>query len=142
MAQRLEKDGTLTTVSGRSLDGETAQALCVSLWYERLGTEPIKSGDARVIALTDTAHSSGIAAVGAFMASIVALSTAASLGQLSLEVAAVGRYLLAVGAGSGAVVLFGLNYRRVGRIANMVIENVLIEAIKQPEGGALRITVS
>jgi hypothetical protein len=76
------------------------------------------------------------------MASLVALSTAACLGQFSSEPLAVGRFMVALATGLGAATLFGSNYQRVGRIANNVIENVLIEAIKQPNGAALRITVS
>lgn len=141
VADRLESDGSLAPLSSASLDGETAQSLCVSLWYGRLGQDPIKSGDSRVSALTDTAHSAGIATVAAVTGLVVAVSTAACVGQFSLEPLAVGRFIVALAVGLGTASLFASNYQRVGRIANMVIENVLIEAVKQPNGAALRITI-
>jgi hypothetical protein len=142
VADRLGRDGLPARVSSDSLDGQTAQALCTSLWYERLGCEPIKSSDRRVMALTDTAHSAGIATVAALAASIVSLSTAAYVGHLAMESEAVIRFALAMTVGLGAVIVFGATYLRVGHIANMVIENVLLDAIGRSDGAPLSITIS
>lgn len=129
VANQLGRNGNLAPLAAGALDREMAQALLVSLWYQRLGEEPIKSGDPKVQALADTAHSAGIARVAALAAFATSLGVAAIVGQRSLELEAICRFLGAVMIGVGSTVLFWKTYLRVGRMAERVIENVLLEAI-------------
>jgi len=142
LVQKLGACGSESTLIPQEIDRETAQALLDSLWYQHLGTDPIKSADPKVMALADTAHSAGIARVAALWAFILAMAVALSVGQPIFELGAVLRTAMAIGIGVGSIVLFWRTYLRVGLMAQRVIENVILKALSDLEekSAILRIT--
>jgi hypothetical protein len=133
VVRRLKNNGQLAPLS-TMLDYQPAHALGVSLWYERLYREPIKSADHKIIALTDTAHSAGTATVAATAAVFLSLFIAWSVGYFS-AFENVERLIGALILGLGTAALFAATYLRVGRITNMVVENLLLQAMSGAHDG-------
>ena len=154
--KKLEDCGSERTLMPQEIDRETAQALLDSLWYQRLGTDPIKSDDPKVMALADIAQSAGIARVAALCAFMLAMAVAfsdgkptlkaiidaLSIGQPTSNPGAVLRTATAIGIGVGSIALFWLTYLRVGLIAQRVIENVMLKALSDPEDKSADLCIS
>jgi len=104
-----------------------------TLWYTNLcGTEgAIKDTerpwvDSKVASLSDLTHSAGIACIASLFALVVAFCFAVCFSRISDQSGAIVRFVLALILGVTFILMFGETYRRVGRMAQSVIEQVLL----------------
>lgn len=128
----LQADGSVKNLKAEEVDRKLAHGALSALWYQRLGQEPIKSADAKAQGMSDQAHSLGIARAGAICAFLLSFGVACFVSRCTLEVNAVFRSVLAIVIGVGSILLFWAAYLRVGRMAQVLIEQLLLAAVGKP----------
>jgi len=118
-----------------TLDRFKAWTILTGLWHERLAREDslIKGADPRASSLADLVHSVGTAKVAAVTAWIFALFILWRTCALSTEGLAIARFVVGNILAAGFVQLYRDGYRRTGKAAQRIVEQVLDDALTQEQ---------
>ncbi|MBI3934991.1 MAG: hypothetical protein HY316_09895 [Acidobacteria bacterium] len=140
----LTPSGVENPLSSKDVTREKALAVVGAMWHGRSDQPPIKGADVRVVALSDIAHSAGIARIASFFALATAIITASCVSQFSPHLWPFVRFVIAVALGVASIWLFGRTYRRVGSLSQAVIEQVLLASLTSlmgTDGGLTRTVI-
>ncbi|MGD0497462.1 MAG: hypothetical protein ABSC23_03395 [Bryobacteraceae bacterium] len=142
----LDEDGHETVLSADLVTRSSAWKILSGIWFGSLDEPPVKAADAKVSSLSDLAHSSGTTCVASFFSLIFSLAVAANIGGFSLHIWPIVRFICACSIGVLLTCLFWWTYRRVGLLAQAVIEQVFLESLDRRDRAAgpmtLRVSAS
>jgi hypothetical protein len=112
-----------------------AWTIMTGLWHERVAFENsfIKSADPRASSLADLVHSVGTARVAAIAAWIFALLILLRSCSISMEGWAIARFIIGNILAAGFILLYHAGYRRTGKAAQRIAEQVLDDTLTQEQ---------
>lgn len=139
LLKRLIQEGVLELrgVDLSVLSGEEARKrawiIVTALWFQRRegrqNHDQIKGAEPRVSALYDLVHSLGANRIATAAAGLFAFSIAAAYSKLDLSLRPVLFFIGALALACGAFYIFHTSYRRVGKMAQAVTDQVLSDAL-------------
>jgi hypothetical protein len=132
----LHEDGRETLLSADSVTRHSAVAILSGLWHGCLDEPPVKGADAKVSSLSDVAHSSGTARAASIASLLVSLGVAARVSDFSPHGWPLAHFVFACCIGGLLIWLFWRTYRRVGLLAQAVIEQVLLDSLNRRDKAA------
>lgn len=132
----LHEDGRETLLSADLVTRHSAVAILSGLWYGCIDEPPVKGADAKVSSLSDLAHSSGTARAASIASLVVSLVVAVLVSDFSPHGWPLARFMIACCFGGLLTWLFWRSYRRVGLLAQAVIEQVLLDSLNRRDKAA------
>lgn len=109
-----------------------AYTIFAGLWHERLAREDsIKSAEPRASSLADLYHSVGTARVASIAAWTFALLILLKECHPSTDIVAIARFVVGNIFAGAFVILFHYSYLTIGRMAQLIGEQVLCDALTQ-----------